>query len=381
MMDNNIIGIGLCIIIIILLIFKFYTNKNTQKTVNHFADIEYKTEILKELNYDISSIRNLAQLANNAYNKDEKKLYIPIDTTSPRAININELTIENDLIINKKSTDSIPIIFREMNNLNYYDLFYKGMIIPWAYDQGDIPANWALCDGDTYYYDKQRGRYMNLTKLTGENDKNDKRTNKDPNYPYPIVTTPNLTGRFILHENSISNVSSDYTNNPLTWTDVEKKPLGIHEINETGGEETIKLEEQHLPSHFHTLNTMYYDENFKKGMNTQVGDIKYYYDNYIIPFSQFKTEKSGKTFNTFHQRFDNYMLDQSKGGTNFSLTRSCGWNSTCGECEIAEYNKLITRNNLKRFKNNRNDEITEISQIAHENMPPWYALYYIMKLC
>jgi predicted negative regulator of RcsB-dependent stress response len=68
-MDTNIIALFLCMIVILLLIIKQIIFKKRRRE-QFTTDSLYKTEILKHLNYDISSIRNLAQLAHNAYNKD-----------------------------------------------------------------------------------------------------------------------------------------------------------------------------------------------------------------------------------------------------------------------------------------------------------------------
>jgi microcystin-dependent protein len=389
MNDTETIAIILCVIVIILLIFKYYNDTNKSK--NHFTteQDEYKTEILSQLNYDISSIRNLAQLANNSYINE--KLYIPIDTVSPKTIRISELMIEEKLIINKQSGDDTPIRFTNINNdLNYYDLFYKGMIIPWAYNKANIPANWGLCNGDTYYYDMYANKYLNLTTITSESMKATNRQKSKPDHP--LVTTPDLRGKFILHENSTTDYNNDETNTPLNFgTDEDGKehidthPLGIHNINESGGEEKHTLTFSELPSHFHTVN-LYMNYNYNTDDTIKKsGLVKY--DNYAISRTDFESEKNKTSTPStpstpWHSKAHSILLSpisisddaKIKSWKQYGTLKQC----CTADGSVYKWDYLITRDNLAQLNGNNVDKP---DQTAHENMPPWYALYYIMKLC
>jgi len=386
MNDTETIAVILCVIVIILLIFKYYNNTNKSKDHFTLTPDQYKNEILSKLNYDISSIRNLAQLANNTLIDNGTNLYLPIDTVSPQTIKSHEtVTINGNLIINKKSEEDEPISFINKNNdLSYFDLFYKGMIIPWASHAAEVPYGWAICNGDSYYYSNTTGEYLNLKNVT-EDERNKYWNNDKYNNTNPIVTTPNLTSRFILHENSIKNYSSENTNDKLDWILVDKKPLGIHEINEKGGEESVLLSKEHLPSHFHTVNFyMNYSYDIK---NLKSGGEQAYYDNYRITKADFESEKSkipDLSSQPWHAQLHYIALSeinispQTEAQHPISTYTHNSLSNIVVDASAFNWDYLITRDNLRKVTGT--DIVTYYAQTRHENMPPWYALYYIMKL-
>ena len=389
-MDTNIIALFLCMIVILLLIIKQIIFKK-RRHEKFTTDSLYKTEILTHLNYDISSIRNLAQLAHNAYNKD---LYLPINTiSSSETIYAKNFTISGDLKINDKASfENI------LNNNNYYDLFYKGMIIPWATSDSAIPENWGLCDGSRYYYNTITFKYMNYEKITN----NDKQfISKD----YPIVATPDLRGRFILNENSTKN-KSPKTNDTNPYTDnfktlkynvdlIKDKPLGYHEINEIGGLDKYKLTASNLPSHFHTVNVQYIDNYFDWGMGSTDGPITTHYDVNRIKDDDFFKEKynlnNGQTYWSQWHNFglDFYKMDIVNKSNDYQMIAD--WESYeymsksfyRSSTKYEDYKYLTTFDNLNTFEpiNNKTDTVSTSAQTEIDNTPQWCALYYIMKLC
>jgi hypothetical protein len=389
-MDTNIIALFLCMIVILLLIIKQIIFKKRRRE-QFTTDSLYKTEILKHLNYDISSIRNLAQLAHNAYNKD---LYLPINTiSSSETIDATNFTISGDLKINDKASfENI------LNNNYYYDLFYKGMIIPWATSDSDIPQNWGLCDGSRYYYHTTKRKYMNYEKITNDDKEF---INKDR----PIVATPDLRGRFILNENSTQNKSpktndtNPYTNNFKTLKYnvdlIKDKSLGYHEINEIGGLDKYKLTASNLPSHFHTVNVQYIDNYFDWGMGNTDGPITTHYDVNRIKDDDFFTEK--KYLNdilTYWSQWHNFGLDFYKMnivGNSDDYQMIATWESYTvnlksfyrSSTKYEDYKYLTTFDNLNTFEeiNTNTDTVLTNVQTEIDNTPQWYALYYIMKLC
>lgn len=378
MKETESISIILCVIIVILILVKFNTCK--EKFTDNIDDL-YTKEILSNMNYDISSIRNLAQLAKNAY---DKELYLPIDTVSPNTIKINNLTIEKDLIIDKTNEQ---ILFHNINNNSfYYNCFYKGMIIPWNASINDIPQNWGLCDGSTYYYDTDKEIYLNWNNLS-PGDKVMKKLLSPPEFP--LVTTPDLRKRFILHENILHENKGyipntmDITNDPLDFNNVETKPLGKHNINSTGGQMSVMLNQNEMAPHFHTIN--FFSNDSLIGTNgTSSGKC---YQTYKIPALQLQKEKASDPNLLWHSQFHNIQLGPLGLSSNNDLTtwrtrrNAFGKKEASNDARKADY--LITRNNLNRLEYDsvKNTKLVKgNAQTAHENMPPWYALYYIMKL-
>jgi len=393
-MDTNIIALFLCIIVILLLIIKQIFLKKKQSD-GFTADPLYQKEILTHLNYDISSIRNLAQLAHNIYNTN---MYLPINTvTSYGKIESKDFTISGDLKISDEAKFETIL-----NNSNYYDLFYRGMIIPWATSDSDIPQNWGICDGSRYYYDIRYQKYMNYEQNISKSG-DEQYVSSD----HTIVATPDLRGRFILNENSNHDPDKLYpskTNDSNKRTDhlktlkydpdeIVNKPLGYHEINETGGIDSYNLDVSNLPSHYHTVNVQYIDNYFDWGMGNNDGAVTTHYDVYRIIDDNFFNEKYN--FNeklTYWSQWHNFGLDfhtmnivsKSDDYDMIADWRSCNLaglpSKYCESTKYENYKYLTTFDNLNIFDKPKTDTVTAYAQTKIDNTPQWCALYYIMKL-
>lgn len=396
-MDTNIIALFLCIIVILLLIIKQIFFKKKQSDGFTAVKPSYQKEILTHLNYDISSIRNLAQLAHNVY---KINMYLPVNKViSNGNIESKDFTISDDLKINNEAKfENI------LNNSNYYDLFYRGMIIPWATSDSDIPQNWGICDGSRYYYDIRYQKYMNYEQniLISSDEVNISTV-------HTIVATPDLRGRFILNENSICDthkLNPSKTNDSNKCTDplktlkydpdeIVNKPLGYHEINETGGIDSYKLDVSNLPSHYHTVNVQYNDAYIDWSMGKKDGPNTTHYDVYPIYDDDFFNEKY--FFNdklTYWSQWHNFGLYFQKMNIVYNSDdyqmianwRDCsmkGLPSTyCKSERYEDYKYLTTFDNLNIFDklNTDTDTVTAYAQTEIDNTPQWCALYYIMKL-
>ena len=116
--------------------------------------------------------------------------------------------IENyDSVLQKKfkSTDSTSEYSKMIIGNSNGDLssigFPKGIIVMWSGSTENIPDGWSLCNGEN--------------------------------------NTPDLRGRFVLGVNPNAKKNTNFT---------------VSEMNNTGGEENVKLEIKHLPKHNHPDN-------------------------------------------------------------------------------------------------------------------------------
>ena len=134
----------------------------------------------------------------------------------------------------------------------------------------------------------------------------------------------------------------------------------INEIKSTGGEEKVTLGQYTIPSHFHTINL--FDPSIH---------IDDYIDKYKIEYKDLGDEKNATNFPgslTFQTDIIPYKLTTLHQAENIVHGYDYSYDL---------YSYYVTRNNLHTIDNNI---ITSHSQSAHENMPPWCSLYYIMKL-
>ena len=139
------------------------------------------------------------------------------------AINSEKIQSKNngsssDLIINEHGGDVIigsethPADIKTTNKVQryhqptqtYYDLIPVGAIIIWYGNTSNIPAGWALCDGNDYPQSDNNGN----------------------------ITAPNLSGRFIVSAGD--NGGNNYT------------------AHQTGGQDSVAISMNQMPYHNHT---------------------------------------------------------------------------------------------------------------------------------
>ncbi len=190
---KDIILIFLVIAVIYLLFFKEDKEHfTTEDDIKHAVNEQYKA--------DIEAIRNLSVITTEIMRNDDN-LTLPTNISIP-----GDLTVNGNVIFTNK-------------NANIMELFPKYMIVALnlpptnSSNQSNIPRGWAICDGN-YYSLNETGYAILSDSVNG-------------------IKTPDLKGRFIL------GVGTGVGLTPRNFTDPN------------GGEESVTLTEQNIPSHNH----------------------------------------------------------------------------------------------------------------------------------
>lgn len=130
---------------------------------------------------------------------------------------INKLILDNLNINTKYSTDDLisnnNIIINDATLQRYnIDVFPRGMII--AFNYTTLPKGWVLCDGKTWYINKNNNADVKTTLYSYD-------------YNYVELKTPDLRNKFIFGSN-------------------------ITDVGKTGGQKNVTLEFNQMPAHTHT---------------------------------------------------------------------------------------------------------------------------------
>lgn len=216
-----------------------------------------------------------------------------------------------------------------------YDLFQRYMVIPWAGPLNSdntvtIPPNWALCDGRTYGYNTVTKTFVDITTSTTD----------QVTYKTSMIKTPDLRQRFILGtgnstSTNTSKIFGEDTNYNTTTTIGTTTTTTGTEITQylTGGEATHKLSKTEMPKHNHLLSLGYRQDSLGGGS--------------LAPVYGNKVKRSGER-----------TAEQPGLGQNPHVPKNEGANAT-------DY---------------AHDSNFQGADEKHNNMPPFYALTYIMKL-
>jgi microcystin-dependent protein len=345
---NDVIGIILIIIIIIIIII--YKFKNEHFVLEHFVDNDDKKKIVKEYGIHISALRNMGQLAAKALNNDT--LYLPINI-----INIDEIMVKNKTEIMEDLNIKNEITAERINDFEtptpptlHFDIYPRFMIMPWSGDITKLPKKWVLCDGSTYVF-----------KNPGEPTKYVSGT--DDALLDTSIDVPDMSGKFILNVNKQTYTAKQDIQNII--------PIRTHQFNSTGGTNKEHLISNHIPLHNHYLNltTVDPDLTFNRQQINSDNDIGQATSN-PVAFKYIGTE------------YNNGNIDINKiGGTpqgnipikdvNFHIINTLESASTSEKDGNPYY--IIWDVNTGTFKFNHTTD-------GHENMPPYYTLYYIIKL-
>ena len=194
-----------------------------------------------------------------------------------------------------------------------------GGIIMWSGAGVTLPSNWKLCDGSTY----------------------------------GSITTPDLRGRFVL-----SSATQTSANGSIGLAG----GLTARTVNTIGGKETVALEVTHMPAHTHSVSAKTGDYNG----TAQDGDHGHPVDVHSSP--------NGNPTKT-------YVPGGPQGqhiAYQFNGQGTIEWRASNNP---APY--VPTDNFSNGTRHNHKITVTESSKgsdTAHENMPPFYVLAFIMRI-
>ncbi len=333
-------NIAYIIIVCLSVYLLFYRKKN------HFENSNISTidDIIKGYKLDIPSTRNLAQIINKAFVKNNNKysLYLPINNVDFK----NKLTITNNCTVNKttKINNILEYLNKNSTNVNY-DIFPQYTILAWGLELEKIPKNWKLCDGKVYVnienvltlYDKTNSKHIGLTQCI----------------------TPDLSNRLLMNEYTLpANISRDDIINNLV-------PLtSSYEFNKIGGTESVILLNNNIPLHSHFFQ---YTVN-EPGMTYNKRKI---YSDYRIDNDGNKPDSYPGRLTTINK---NLYLDQVALGVDLYPVK---------KSEIIDSSFFCIYNveescHPQYVLNDRFNIKTTTS--PHNNMPPYTKIYYIIKL-
>ena len=316
------------VIIIIYLSYKKYIERFTDNTDNITAAIN------DTFKADLSSIINLGTVLDNLNTSTSG------DTADLSHINNTKI---NDLIVNNMSCDNLfidgNIEITGINDINkLFNIYPRYMIMIWT--QKNIPKGWAVCNGATWYVNYETGLFSINT-----NDVNN----------YTAVVVPDLRDRFVIgatHDNI------DHT----------------YSLNNTGGQNSTILNNFNIPPHKHTTpflihngkiptnaQSVYFLGGYYKGSSYvstphHKGDVTDLYPNYTgTSYGHIVYVDEGplrSNFNLGYPIYTDYTRDPDPHNTYYT-TDAAG----------------------KKTYTTPSDK-----SAPHENRPPYYKLYYIMKL-
>ena len=323
------------ILIICLIIYLLYTYNKKEQFTENFAD-DTITAINDNYKADIAAIRGLGNVANIILN------------------NKDTLTIPDNIQFNSFSlTDNAP-------NIN---IFVQYMIISWG-DVNTIPRGWVICDGSSYNIDEINAYLSDITITT-----------ISPNNSGTILT-PDLRGRFILGATG-NDINTDIKNKPITINDdnismyiAQPDPKDPTQIIRTQLGDIINIpsgtqlgEEYHIiildemPGHQHNVFMNLYNGYVANNYPPDIQqDLYTYADGTII-----NAPAIARSFNTSLDKPHGDMVVNTPAGT---IIQTDMGNPPQSNVSIGTPAEDQVANNTKPLN----------------NMPPYYALLYIMKL-
>ena len=228
----------------------------------------------------------------------------------------------NDLMVNNMNCDNLfingNIEITDINNFSkFFNIYPRYMIMIWTLK--DIPKGWAVCNGDKWYVNYETERFS---------------LNDDKNSS--VVVVPDLRDRFVIGA----------TDDNMT---------SIYSLNKTGGQNSIKLDNYNIPSHNHTTPFLIHKDKIPKNAQSISFDRGYYQGSSYISTPHHKGQVNSEHDGTSY----GYIL-YNEDGPIFNT----------GYPIYTDY-----------ARDNATSAGTPSSESKpHENRPPYYKLYYIMKL-
>lgn len=334
-------------IYIVIVIISLYLFINKEK--EHFTEIPSIDNIINGYKLDIPSTRNLAQLANKTFtpipDSDKYKLYLPIN----KLIFENQLLVLNNCIINKRTDINNNLRYMNKNDITIdYNIFPQYTILAWSLQLEMLPKNWKLCDGSKYILINNE-----LVKYDEKNEDHKK---------YEPKSTPDLKNRFVLNEYKLPDNIKKY--------DIDNNQVALsksYEFGNIGGMKEVLLLNENIPPHTHY---------FQLGVN---GEKYTYTKRRIISHNTVMKENSTDIVRMDYQpTLQSYVKDLylsesvvrfgSDSRTNLGARNDSKW------CQL-NVGDSCHPNYIKN-----NDFNIKTSNEYHNNMPPYYILYYVIKL-
>jgi microcystin-dependent protein len=238
------------------------------------------------------------------------------DLILPSNVTIPESLTVSGNLTGKNTSLSGNVVFTDKDT-KAMEIFPKGMVVAWFVDSQ--PLGWAPCDGNYYKLDNN-----NFT------------ANKCESTDIGAVLTPDLRSKFII------GAYGDSEN--VTFTDTKNQNLTTRPYGTVGGEETHKLTVDELPAHNHFA---FYSGVLTGGSTTEITwhSARGYA---ASPVASSMVDANTSAISAAHNSTDsfNYMI-LSAGANNVA---NSGLTSNTG------------------------------SNNGHNNIPPYFSLYYYIKL-
>jgi microcystin-dependent protein len=273
------------IILFTLILLTIYLLYKTTKLEKFNSNIDLTKEVNDIYKIDIDALRNMASLSKYLYINKEKCI-IPINTAQVNNLNINgNLNVNGDVEFNYKNT-------------NIFEIFPRYMIIAWFNE--DIPKGWVICDGK---------KYLDANGIEIE---------------IPDLRSYMIIGAFKGKSNNLT----------------------IRNYKTKGGDNTVLLEQIHLPQHTHKKPGAFGNSpnlDIKANLFTQINSISRNEEIVLLKGGAITITDSISSVNKLNTSL-NYLSPRL--GDNFLKFTAAEWET----------------------------------QQAHNNLPPCIAIYYIMKL-
>lgn len=360
------------VIIILYLSYKKYIEKFTdppttttsiQSIVAQKINDTFKADLSKIV--DLGEKLNILNTIND--NDDFADQNITVNDLNPDDITCENITIKGNIYI------------EDINNFDKkFNIYPRYMIMIWT--QKVIPNGWVPCDGKPWYVKQSTGEIFSGTDFYNNYQQSQNSSNNQSFADYTsdqgfdLVHTPNLIDRFIIGATG-------------------ETPSDKYQVNHVGGLADVTLNEDQIPAHYHILPIIVNMYEIKKGYQIS-SSSQCDFENILFP------EMTGES--KYSSRKNDYIgqgLEFEASDTPVQSIYTLKYKSLSHSVNIEDGSKTFKvyggTNNYYGSGNPKDpyqyfplytDYARDMSlnpsgtNNAHSNMPPYYQLYYIMKL-